>query len=179
MIGDTSIRRELELLQKSRGHANDNILLGSIHLVATNVEVAKVLNANAVRVCSTTTGRRDVHRTTSADHTIREYREVLCDVCVACAVDMIVAHILLQLEMIRAVELLIAGRPSVMLLNYGDPASDLLLDQPSLKLANRHERKAILGLHTVSTSCSVVPFTILDISQRLSIILDSVSSSTG
>ena len=152
MIGDTGLRRELELLQKSRGHANDNILLGSIHLVATNVEVAKVLNTDAVRVCSTTTGRRDVHRTTSADHTIREYREVLRNVSVACTVHMIVAHILLQLEVIRAVELLIAGRPSVMLLNYGDPASDLLLDDPRLKLRDRHQSKPILRLHSVGTS---------------------------
>ena len=152
MIGDAGLRRQLELLQKRRGHANDNIPLDSIYLVATNVEVAKIFNADAVGISSSATSRSNVHRAAGADHTIGEHSEVLRDVCIACVVDMVVSHILLQLEMVRAIELLVARRPSMMLLNYGNPASHLLLNQPSLKLSDCHKCKAILSLHSASAS---------------------------
>jgi hypothetical protein len=74
---------------------------------------------------------------------------MLADVRPTIRADVVVSHRLLPLEVVSAVEMRIAGVPSMVLLDVKDCSSDALLSQPSSELGKGHFCESMSAFHSV------------------------------
>jgi len=140
------IGHELEALEQQLIHRQDGRAVGLRHLVATLVEIADVLDADAVGVGTFDAGRDLVEAAADHDAAIGEGGEVLRDLRKA-AFQMRTLHALAQRKVVVALKMSVAGDVGVVLLDQPDAARDLLVGQPFLKLIEIEENKFTNDFH--------------------------------